>query len=666
VRWSARAGWFLGVAVLAASVGLVAASAGVLDRVERTTVDARFSVRGAEAKPPGILIVAIDQNSLAKLPRFPFPRRLYAGVIARLHADGARLIAFDIEFTRPTDAADDDALLSAVASARPVVFASTVIDQFGRTEVLGGPALERQIGARVGATAAIPDSSGVIRRIPYAVSNLPSFAVVIAGLVTGRPVDRHAFADGGMLVDYRGPAGSFNQGSFVDLLHGTIAPSAIRGRVVIVGETAPSGQDLHPSPFGVLPGAEVQANAVSTVLQGFPVRDPPGWLNPALVIILAFLTPAACFLGGARLTLAVAATAAAALAVATQLAFNAGRVVEVTYPALSLVIATVGSVGVDYALQDRERRRMRELFAAFSPEIVAQVLEQGEPVGSLKGVSLSATDVIRGYRIEGMIGRGAMGVVYKATQLNLGRTVAIKVISPSFATSPMFRQRFERESRLAARIEHVNVLPVYEAGDDDGLLFIAMRYVDGIDLGVLVDRLGPLASGRAAAIVAQVASALDAAHAHGLVHRDVKPANILLTVEEPERAYLTDFGVAKVTETDETAMTTPGHWVGTVDYIAPEQVSGQDVDGRADIYALGGVLHYALTGSVPYPIRGDFAKLMAHVNGTPPTPGTHDPRLAAFDSVLARAMAKDPADRFAKAAELSRAATEAARVAEPA
>jgi CHASE2 domain-containing sensor protein/predicted Ser/Thr protein kinase len=666
VRWSARAGWFLGVAVLAVSVSLIAASAQWLDRVERTTVDARFSVRGPQPKPAGILIVAIDQNSLAKLPRFPFPRRLYAGVIERLHADGAALIAFDIEFTRPTDAADDDALISAVANARPMVFASTVIDQFGRTEVLGGPSLERQIGAHVGATAVIPDSSGVIRRVPYGVSRLPSFAVVIAGLLNRRPVDRQSFAHGGALVDYRGPAGSFHQVSFVDVLHGQVAAAAVRGRVVLVGETAPSGQDLHPSPFGVLPGVEVQANAVSTVLRGFPLRDVPGLLNVALIIALGFVTPLACFLGGARLTLAAAVGAAAALAVAAQLAFNAGRIVEVIYPALSLVTATVGSVALDYSLQDRERRRMRELFAAFSPGIVAQVLGKRESGGWLKGASISASGVIRGFRIEEVIGRGAMGVVYKATQLNLGRTVAIKVISPEFATNAVFRQRFERESRLAARIEHVNVLPVYEAGNDDGLLFIAMRYVDGVDLRVLVDRLGPLPPVRAAAIVAQVASALAAAHSHGLVHRDVKPANILLTVQEPEHAYLTDFGVAKVTETEETVMTTPGHWVGTVDYIAPEQISGEAVDGRADIYALGGVLHYALTDSVPYPVSGDFAKLMAHVNGTPPTPSDYDPRLAAFDAVLARAMAKHPADRFVTAAELARAASNAARVTEPA
>jgi serine/threonine protein kinase len=274
--------------------------------------------------------------------------------------------------------------------------------------------------------------------------------------------------------------------------------------------------------------------------------------------------------------------------------------------------------------------------------------------------------VIAGYRMEEVIGRGAMGVVYKATQLALDRPVAVKLISPRYAGDRRFRERFSRESRLAASVEHPNVIPVYEAGEDGGLLFIAMRYVDGVDLGVLVERLGPLVPSRAAAIVTEIAGALDAAHARALVHRDVKPANVLLTTDAPEHAYLTDFGVAKVTTSDETAMTNPGQWVGTVDYVAPEQLRGEPADGRSDIYALGGVLFYALTGSVPYPVESDVAKLLAHVNAPPPVPSAIDPPLAPLDPVLARAMAKDPVDRFHTAADLASAAADAAQAAETA
>ena len=477
-------------------------------------------------------------------------------------------------------------------------------------------------------------------------------------------MDRAHFANGGALIDYLGPAKTFTTVSFVDVLRGRVTRSAFRGRVVIVGVTAPSVGDLHPSPFGVLPGVEVQANELATILDGFPLRVVPGWLTVALIVALALVAPLASTVRGAVVTLLAAAAALVVLAVVSQLAFDAGRVVDFTDSLLALGVSSVATIAVDYALQDRERKRLREQFAAFSPEVVAQVLAQPDTTHGVGGRPLSATRVIGGYRMEEVVGRGAMGVVYKATQLALARPVAIKVIAPERATSRVFRERFKRESQLAASVEHANLIPIYEAGEDDGLLFIAMRYVDGVDLGVLVERLGPLAPQRGVAIVGQIAGALDAAHAHGLVHRDVKPANILLSGDQPEHAYLTDFGVAKITSTTDTTMTNPGQWVGTVDFVAPEQVRGEPPSGRADIYALGGVLYYALTGLVPYPLESDLAKLFAHVNAAPPIPSATASALAAFDPVVARAMAKEPGDRFATSADLAAAAAKAAQAAE--
>jgi CHASE2 domain-containing sensor protein/tRNA A-37 threonylcarbamoyl transferase component Bud32 len=650
----------MGVGLLAAALALAAHATGLLARPERTTIDARFSIRGPQRAPRAIVLVAIDQDSLAGLPRFPFPRTLYVPAIKRLHADGARVLAFDIEFNRPTSAAADEALIEAASRARPVAFATSLIDQFGSTEVLGGPTVQREIGAQVGATAAPTDSAGVIRRLPYLVRRLPSFAVVLARL-SGRRVSSPAFSHGGALIDYLGPAGAFPTVSFIDLLKGRAPPGVFRGRVVIIGETAPSGQDLHPSPYGVISGPEVQANALATVLNGFPLRDVPGWVSILLIVALGLLPPLACVRSGALATLAAVVAALIAFSVGSQLAFDAGRVVDYTSGLLALGASGVATVGVDYALQSRERNRLREQFAAFSSEVVDQVLAQsgsGDGVGALK---LTATAVIGGYRMEEVVGRGAMGVVYKATQLALERQVAVKVISPEHARNASFRVRFERESRLAASVEHANVIPVYEAGEDDGLLFIAMRYIDGVDLGVMVERLGPLAPLRAATIVAQIAGALDAAHAHGLVHRDVKPANILLSADEPEHAYLTDFGVAKITTSQDATITSSGQWIGTLDYIAPEQLHGGPLDGRADIYALGGVLLYALTGEVPYPLESDVAKLLAHLDAPAPLVSALDSALAAFDPVIVRAMAKEPGDRFATAAELAEAAAMAAQ-----
>jgi serine/threonine-protein kinase len=259
-----------------------------------------------------------------------------------------------------------------------------------------------------------------------------------------------------------------------------------------------------------------------------------------------------------------------------------------------------------------------------------------------------------------------MGVVYRATQAGLGRTVALKVIAPGFADDDEFRKRFERESRLAASIEHPNVIPIHEAGEVDGVLFLSMRYVEGTDLRSLLDREGSLEPRRATRIVAQVAEALDAAHGAGLVHRDVKPGNILIA--PADHAYLTDFGLTK-RAASESALTKTGQFVGTVDYMAPEQVEGGRVDARSDVYALACVLYHLLTGRVPYEKPSDMARLYAHAHDPPPVPSAAEPTVPhALDEVIARGMAKDPRDRYQSAGDLGRAAlagAESRRIAEP-
>ena len=264
------------------------------------------------------------------------------------------------------------------------------------------------------------------------------------------------------------------------------------------------------------------------------------------------------------------------------------------------------------------------------------------------------------YRVDAELGQGGMGVVYRAEDLRLGRTVALKLLRASLADDDSYRERFLRESRLAASIEHAAIVPIYEAGETDGLLYIAMRFVDGVDLAELLRREGPLAPERAVALVGQLASALDAAHARGLIHRDVKPSNALIGTDgDGEHAYLVDFGITQDTTAQE-RLTATDQLVGTLDYLAPERIRGEPVDGRADIYALGCVLFECLTGQVPFPRGSEASAIYAHLEEQPPRVSDLRPDLPkALDDVVARALAKDRADRWQTGAELRAAAQRA-------
>jgi hypothetical protein len=251
-----------------------------------------------------------------------------------------------------------------------------------------------------------------------------------------------------------------------------------------------------------------------------------------------------------------------------------------------------------------------------------------------------------------------MGVVYRARQLGLDRVVAVKVISPERVEDPTVRARFLHEARAAAAVEHPNVLPVYGAGVDDGRAYLVMRHVPGQDLRTLVRTEGPLELARAAEICLTVGEALDAIHAAGYVHRDVKPANVL--IDPGGHVYLSDFGLAKHALTTG-GMTATDRWVGTLDFAAPEQIRGEEVDARTDVYALGAVLFFMLCGRVPFERDSDPARLFAHLSEEPPRPSTLRPGLpAGMDAVIARALAKDPDERYASAGELGRAACVAA------
>jgi serine/threonine protein kinase len=282
-----------------------------------------------------------------------------------------------------------------------------------------------------------------------------------------------------------------------------------------------------------------------------------------------------------------------------------------------------------------------------------------DPVESARLDGLRAA----GYELQSLVGRGGMAYVYKAQDTRLGRIVAVKVLAPELAQNEEFRLRFLRESRLAASLDHPNIIPIYEAGEADGHLYLAMRFVEGADLKVLLKRRGTLPVGEAMWLFGQVGAALDSAHAAGLVHRDVKPANILVAPaagsKGRDHVYLSDFGLTK-RASSLTGVTATGIVVGTMDYVAPEQIGGKPVDARTDVYALGCVVYQTLTGKVPFIRDDDAALLWAHLMEMPQSINAIRPDVpAAVDEVIATAMAKGPEARFASCGEFITALAEA-------
>jgi hypothetical protein len=264
-------------------------------------------------------------------------------------------------------------------------------------------------------------------------------------------------------------------------------------------------------------------------------------------------------------------------------------------------------------------------------------------------------DEYAGYRLRSVLGRGGMSVVYQAENPRLGSVIALKLLAPELASDDVFRARFLEESRIAASLNHPNVIPIYDMGSSGGLLYIAMRYVSGTDLRQMIKKRGRLIPSTALSLTGQAARALDAAHRRGLVHRDVKPGNLLIERgdddDDPDHVYLSDFGITKHAM-DRSGLTSTGQFLGTIDYVAPEQIRGMSVLGLADQYSLGCVLYECLTGRVPFEKEMDAAIIWAHVEESPPMPTALRPDLPpAVDDVFARVLAKQPGDRYASCRE---------------
>lgn len=459
----------------------------------------------------------------------------------------------------------------------------------------------------------------------FSVGDLKSFALVAAEIASGEPIARSALPAVTPWIDFVGGPGTIRTISFARVANGKTPAGFFAGKIVVVGGVAPSLQDLHTTSVSgsrQMAGPEIVANAISTALRGFPLRQVPALVDLILIVALALVVP----LVNTRLRLPwalVAGLAAAAVyLVAAQVAFDAGRIVAVAYPLLALLLSAVATLGVRYAMVSRPAREQVSGTEELAPGMV-----------------------IDGYRIERSAGRGGGGTVYLATEDNLRRKVAVKVLHPDLAKDAAIRTRFLEESQRAAALDHPNVVEIIRSGERDGVVYVAMKWVRS-SLLALLERDGTLTVDRSLSIVGQVADALDAAHAIGLVHRDVTPSNILLEPSRDhlgaDRVYLADFGL-----TFHKGQTAESGLVGKPEYVAPEQLEGGAVDGRADQYSLACVLYECLAGEPPFTGRSEVAVMGARLAQAPPRISGRRPDLPeALDDVLARALSRSPAGRF--------------------
>jgi len=400
-----RGAIFLAIGLAMTGFVLVAYGTNLMRPLELAAVDARFDVRG-DVTAPELVVVAIDDKTFDDLDtRWPFPRSFHAHVVEALSEAGARVIAYDIQFTEPSeDAEADNALVDAVAHAEHVVLATTEVDEQGGTAIFGGDDVLHEIGARPGNALLPADSGGVIRRVPYEVEGLVAFAVAAAEEALGRPVAPDALGGESTWIDFRGPPGTIEAVSFSDVLEGRVDESRLRDRIVVVGPVAPSLQDVHATATSgeeFMSGAEIQANAIWTALHGFPLRSTPEALTLGLIALFGLLPPLAGMRLSLRYGLLLSVLAAAGFLVLAQVAFERGHVLTVAYPLAALALSTVGSVAAHYTVAAFDRARVRDIFGRFVPEqVVDQVLAQAGGDLRLGGRTLDATVMftdIRGF-----------------------------------------------------------------------------------------------------------------------------------------------------------------------------------------------------------------------------------------------------------------------------
>jgi adenylate cyclase len=394
------------VAIASAGIGLLLYATGLFHDTELASVDTRFSIRGDQKPRDDVVLVLIDDTTSRELPvRFPFPRSLHARVIDAINRDGAKTIAYDVEFLQPTKPSEDGALIDAVARApNKVVLADSQPDPQGRSGVFGGQKVLDQIKARAGNTQIGEDSDGVRRRVPFEVGNMETFPLVAAEIASGKPVTTDQMGGPSAWIDYAGGVGTFPSVPFSRVLDGRFPPGFFKDKVVVIGASDPTLKDVAKTPTSrsdLMSGAEINANAIATALDDFPLKSTPLGLDLFLIALMGVIAPLASYRLSPIRALALGLIAAALYLVCAQLAFNSGRIVPVLYPMIALGLSLVGSLLVYYVREAFIRRRVHDTFARFVPEsVVGQVLARTDDDLRLQGRDMDVTVMfsdIRGF-----------------------------------------------------------------------------------------------------------------------------------------------------------------------------------------------------------------------------------------------------------------------------
>jgi len=391
---------------LAALAGSGLQALGTLEPIERESVDARFGLRGAQTPPDDIVVVGVDAKTFQLTrQRWPFRRSTHARVVDRLRAAGARVIAYDVQFSEPTEPEEDGALLEAIADTQGrVVLAGTEVNDEGDTNVLGGADTLKEVGAVAGMALMPRDNNGVIRRVPFATQGVKSFAVVTAQRVPGQTIDRGAFDEGNAWIDFHGGPGTLDYVSMADVLFGNAGASRFRGKIVVIGAVAPSLQDVAATSTSgdrVMSGPEIQAEAISTVLRNFPLRGSASWLSFVVLLGFAAVPPLLSVFMRPLSAFFAALVVGGIYLVVAKLAFDAGRIIPVAEPVATLALSAIATLAVLYLFETFERRRVRDYFAHFVPEqVVDDVLAQTDGelrLGGTRRVCTALFSDLRGF-----------------------------------------------------------------------------------------------------------------------------------------------------------------------------------------------------------------------------------------------------------------------------